>query len=58
MFDPKKLLDDLLGSNVPGTTGTVRDNAGQAVQMAGDNPLAAGAIAAVLLGSGSGRALT
>jgi len=58
MFDPKKLLDDLLGSNVPGTTGTVRDKAGQAVQMAKDNPLAAGAIAAVLLGTGAGRQIT
>jgi uncharacterized membrane protein YebE (DUF533 family) len=45
----KKLLDDLLGSNIPGTTNSVRDKAGQAVQMAKDNPLAAGAIAAVLL---------
>jgi uncharacterized membrane protein YebE (DUF533 family) len=58
MFDPKKLLDELLGSNVPGTTGTVRDKAGQAVQMAKDNPLAAGAIAAVLLGTGAGRQIT
>ncbi|MGE0282696.1 MAG: tellurite resistance TerB family protein [Rhizobiaceae bacterium] len=58
MFDPKKLLDELLGSNVPGTTGTVRDKAGQAVQMAKDNPLAAGAIAAVLLGTGAGRSIT
>lgn len=55
MFDPKKLLDDLLGSQIPGTTGTVRDKAGQAVQMAKDNPLAAGALAAVLLGTGPGR---
>lgn len=58
MFDPKKLLDDLLGSNIPGTTGTVRDKAGQVTQMARDNPLAAGAIAAVLLGTGPGRKLT
>lgn len=58
MFDPKKLLDDLLGANIPGTTGTVRDKAGQAAQMAKDNPLAAGAIAAVLLGTGTGRKLT
>ena len=58
MFDPKKLLDDLLGSNIPGTTGTVRDKAGQVTQMAKDNPLAAGAIAAVLLGTGTGRAVT
>lgn len=55
MFDPKKLLDDLLGSQIPGTTGTVREKAGQAVQMAKDNPLAAGALAAVLLGTGPGR---
>lgn len=58
MFDPKKLLDDLLGSSIPGTTGTVRDKAGQVTQMAKDNPLAAGAIAAVLLGTGTGRKLT
>lgn len=58
MFDPKKLLDDLLGSQIPGTEGTVRDKAGQAVQMAKDNPLAAGALAAVLLGTGAGRQLT
>ncbi len=58
MFDPKKLLDDLLNSQVPGGQGSVRDKAGQAVQMAKDNPLATGAIAAVLLGTGAGRKLT
>lgn len=58
MFDPKKLLDDLLNSQAPGGQGTVRDKAGQAVQMAKDNPLATGAIAAVLLGTGAGRKLT
>jgi uncharacterized membrane protein YebE (DUF533 family) len=58
MFDPKKMLDDLLGSNVPGAGGTVRDKLGQETQMAKDNPLAAGAIAAVLLGTGTGRAVT
>ena len=58
MFDPKKLLDELLGSQIPGTGSTVRDKAGQAVQMAKDNPLAAGALAAVLLGTGAGRQLT
>ncbi len=58
MFDPKKLLDDLLGSQIPGTGSTVRDKAGQAVQMAKDNPLAAGALAAVLLGTGAGRQVT
>lgn len=58
MFDPKKLLDDLLGTQVPGTGGSVREGAGKVTQMARDNPLAAGAIAAVLLGTGSGRAVT
>ena len=36
---------------VPGAGGTVRDRAGQLGQMAKDNPLATGAIAAVLLGA-------
>lgn len=58
MFDPKALLDGLLGSNVPGTQGTVRDKAGQALQMAKDNPLAAGALAAVLFGTSTGRSVT
>jgi uncharacterized membrane protein YebE (DUF533 family) len=55
MFDAKKLLDQFLGSQIPGAGGTVRDRAGQATQLAKDNPLAAGAIAAVLLGTGTGR---
>jgi uncharacterized membrane protein YebE (DUF533 family) len=58
MFDPKKLLDGLLGTQVPGTGGSVRDSAGKAVQMAKDNPLAAGALVAVLLGTGTGRQVT
>ena len=58
MLDPKKLLDDLLGSTIPGTTGTLRDKAGQATQLAKDNPLAAGALVAVLLGTGTGRKVT
>ncbi len=58
MFDAKKLLDQLLGSQVPGTTGTVRDKANDAVELAKANPLATGAIAAVLLGTGTGRKLT
>ena len=58
MLDPKKLLNDLLGSTIPGTESTVREKAGQAAQMARDNPLAAGALAAVLLGTGPGRAIT
>jgi uncharacterized membrane protein YebE (DUF533 family) len=58
LFDPKKLLDDLLGTQVPGTGGTVREGAGKVTQMAKDNPLAAGAIVAVLLGTGTGRKVT
>ncbi|MEM1376303.1 MAG: tellurite resistance TerB family protein [Pseudomonadota bacterium] len=58
MFDAKKLLGDFLNQNVPGAGGTVRERGGQAVQMAKDNPLATGAIAAVLLGTGVGRELT
>lgn len=58
MLDPKKLLDDLLGSSIPGTQSSVRDTAGKATQMAKDNPLAAGALAAVLLGTKTGRGIT
>ncbi len=58
MFDAKKLLDQFLGSQVPGAGGSVRDRAGQVTQLAKDNPLATGAIAAVLLGTKSGRQLT
>lgn len=57
MFDPKALLEQFLGSNVPGTQGTVRDKAGQVTELAKSNPLATGAIVAVLLGTGTGRAL-
>src|SRR3954452_10824485 len=58
MFDPKSLLSDLLGSQIPGTGSSVRDAAGKATQMAKDNPLAAGALVAVLLGTGTGRQVT
>lgn len=58
MFDPKTLLDQLLGSQVPGATGSVRDKANDAVNLAKANPLATGAIAAVLLGTKTGRKLT
>lgn len=58
MFDPKALLDQFLGARVPGTEGTVGEKAEQGLQMAKDNPIATGAIAAVLLGTGAGRALT
>ena len=55
MLDPKKILTDFLGNNIPGTGTSVRDTAGKATQMAKDNPLAAGALAAILLGTGTGR---
>lgn len=58
MFDPKKLLNDLLGSQVPGMGGTVRDKAGKATDLARNNPIATGALAAILLGTGTGRAVT
>ncbi len=55
MFDAKKLLDQFLGSQVPGVGGSVRDRAGDAIQMAKDNPWKAGALATVLLGTKTGR---
>ena len=58
MFDAKQLLDQFLGAPVPGTTGTVKDKASDVAKLAQDNPLATGAIAAVLLGTGFGRKLT
>ncbi len=57
MFDPKTLLDQLLGTQVPGGSGSVRDKANDAVKLAKDNPLATGAIAAVLFGTKTGRKL-
>jgi uncharacterized membrane protein YebE (DUF533 family) len=58
MIDPKKLLDELLGSKVPGTGTTVRQTAGEAARLAKENPIATGAIALALLGTGPGRAIT
>lgn len=58
MFDAKKLLDQFLGSQIPGAGGTVRDRAGQVGQLAKDNPLAVGAIAGILLGTKGGREVT
>lgn len=55
MFDPKKLLDQFLGSQVPGAGGTLRDRAGQAVEVARNNPMKAAGLAAILLGTGTGR---
>lgn len=55
MFDAKTLLDQFLGSQVPGAGGSVRERAGQVTQLAKDNPLATIAIAGVLLGTDGGR---
>lgn len=55
MFDAKKLLDQFLGSQIPGAGGSVRERAGQVTQTAKNNPLAAGAIAGILLGTSGGR---
>ena len=57
MFDAKKLLDQFLGSQIPGVGGSVRDRAGGAVQMVKDNPWKAGALATVLLGTKTGRSI-
>lgn len=57
MFDAKKLLDQFLGSQIPGMSGSVRDKAGQATDLAKKNPLAMGAIAAAILGTKTGRKL-
>lgn len=58
MFDAKQLLDQFLGAPVPGTNGTVKEKAADLTKLAQDNPLATGAVAAVLLGTGFGRRLT
>ncbi|MBP1848992.1 tellurite resistance TerB family protein [Rhizobium halophytocola] len=58
MLDAKKLLDQFLGSEIPGLTGTVKERAGQAGDMARNNPWKTGAIAALLLGTKTGRSLT
>lgn len=58
MFDPKQLLDQFLGSRFPGTGTTVRGAGNTAVDTARKHPMAAGALAAVLLGTGAGRGLT
>ncbi|MCP8896114.1 tellurite resistance TerB family protein [Shinella daejeonensis] len=57
MFDAKKLLDQFLGSSIPGAGGTVRDRAGQVTQLAKDNPLATIAVAGAVFGTEGGRKL-
>ena len=57
MFDAKKLLEQFLGSQVPGTGKTIGGSANDVLDMARRNPLAAGAIAGLLLGTKTGRSL-
>lgn len=57
MFDAKKLLDQFLGSQIPGLSGSVKGRAGQVGDLARNNPMKAGAIAAALLGTKTGRKL-
>jgi uncharacterized membrane protein YebE (DUF533 family) len=58
MLEPRKLLGDLLDTRLPGTQSTVGETAANATGLARDNPLATATLAALLLGTGSGRALT
>lgn len=58
MIDPKKLLDEFLGSQRSGGGAATRGGVGRVTQLAKDNPLATGAIVAALLGSKKGRKLT
>ncbi len=55
MFDPKAILDQFLGTSVPGTEGTVQEGADRLSGLVKSNPLASGVIAAALLGTESGR---
>ena len=61
MFDAKKLLDQFMGTGIPGG-GTVGDRVGQVQGYARENPLksglAAGGLAGLLLGTETGRSIT
>lgn len=57
MFDAKKLLDQFLGSQIPGLSGSVKDRAGQMSGYARNNPMKASALAAAILGTKTGRKL-
>ena len=58
MLDPKAILDQFLGTTVPGTDGTVREGADRLTDLVKANPLASGVIAAALLGTESGRGIS
>jgi uncharacterized membrane protein YebE (DUF533 family) len=61
MFDAKKILDQLLGSQVGGALGgsarggAVKGKAEQMLDLARNNPMKAGALAMAILGSKTGR---
>ncbi|MCO5731826.1 tellurite resistance TerB family protein [Rhizobium sp. SSA_523] len=57
MFDAKKLLDQFLGSQIPGLPGSVKDRAGQMSGYARSNPMKTSALAAAILGTKTGRKL-
>ncbi|RKE83686.1 tellurite resistance TerB family protein [Rhizobium sp. AG855] len=57
MFDAKKLLDQFLGSQMPGSTGSIGQKGTDLIGMAKSNPWKTGALAAVLLGTKTGRSL-
>lgn len=57
MFDAKKLLEQLLGAELPGNNGSVRQKAGQAIDLAKANPWKTGALAAAVFGTETGRKL-
>lgn len=55
MIDPKKLLDEFLGSQTLGKQSKGGGHAERLSQIAKDNPLATGAIVGLLLGTKQGR---
>ncbi|HVW56096.1 MAG TPA: DUF533 domain-containing protein [Rhizobiaceae bacterium] len=57
MLEPKKLLDDLLAVRIPGFGGNVAENAVETGGLAKAGPVATGAVAALLLGTRTGRPL-
>lgn len=57
MFDAKKLLDQFLGSQMPGSAGSIGQKGSDLMGMAKANPWKTGALAAVLLGTKTGRSL-
>ncbi|MBB4006777.1 tellurite resistance TerB family protein [Allorhizobium taibaishanense] len=57
MIDAKKLLTQLLGSQIPGIGGSVRQRGDDAAPYAKSNPWKTGALMSVLLGTKTGRSL-